>query len=149
MNGPTEIQKLLDTPEPADLGPGPRKGVIPEPALNEQLQKLGASDLLRAAILVWHDHLDSAHKIVQNDESPDGSYIHAIIHRREPDYSNARYWFHRVGQHPCFAQLSARLHEKHDPFTFVDLCQRRDRASEPRLREIQALEIQLLVEHLL
>jgi hypothetical protein len=144
-----DIQKLLDTPEPPELGPGPRSGVLPEKALNDQLQKIGASDLVRAAILLWHDHLDSAHKIVQDIETPDGSYIHAIIHRREPDYSNAKYWFHRVGDHPCFAKLSAQLQEKYEPFAFVDLCQRRDPASEPRLRKIQALEMQLLVEHLL
>jgi len=144
-----EIQKLLDTPEPPELGPGPRKVVLSEKALNEQLKTLGASELLRAAVLVWHDHLDAAHKIVQDIETPDGSYIHAIIHRREPDYSNSKYWFHRVGEHPCFAELSAQLHERYDPFAFVDRCERRDSKSEPRLREIQALELQLLAEYLL
>ena len=146
-----EIKKLLDTPQPPELGPGPREGVTPEKALNEQLQNAGAGELLRAAILVWHDHLDSAHKIVQDIETRDGSYIHAIIHRREPDYSNAKYWFHRVGDHPCFSELSGRVEEskgKWDPLAFVDLCERHDRAREPRLREIQALELQLLVEHL-
>ena len=145
----SQIEKLRATPEPPELGPGPRKDVSPEKALNEQLEKIGANDLLRAAVLVWHDHLDSAHRIVQNDETADGSYIHAIIHRREPDYSNSNYWFRRVGNHPCFAQLSTKLQHKWDPFAFVDFCERRDSKTEPRLREIQAIEMRLLVEHLL
>jgi hypothetical protein len=144
-----DVKKLLDTPEPPELGPGPRNGVMPEKLLDQELRKTGASDLLRAAIFVWHDHLDSAHKIVQNIETPDSSYIHAIIHRREPDYSNAKYWFHRVGYHPCFAKLSARLKEQYDPIGFVEHCARRDSTSESRLREIQAIELELLIEHLL
>jgi hypothetical protein len=148
-----EINKLLATPEPPGLGPGPRAGVVPEKHLDEHLRQLNAGNLLRAAVFVWHDHLDTAHKIVQDIESPDGSYIHAIIHRREPDYWNSKYWFQRVGNHPCFAELSRRVNEPEfakgwDPFTLVDLCERGDPAREPRLREIQALELQLLVEHL-
>ena len=141
----TDIQKLFATREPPELGPGPRKGVLSE----KEIEKLVGSELLRAAALVWHDHLDSAHRIVQNIETPDGSYIHAIIHRREPDYSNSKYWFHRVGNHPCLAELSTRLGEPYDPFAFVDRCQRHDAKTEPRLREIQALELQILAEHLL
>ena len=148
-----DVKNLLDTPEPPELGPGPRQGVLPEKTLNEELKKLGASELLRAAVLVWHDHLDLAHKIVQNIEDRDGSYIHAIIHRREPDYSNSKYWFHRVGNHPCFAELSRQVKEPEfakgwDPFVFVDLCQRHDPKREQRLREIQALELQTVVEYL-
>jgi hypothetical protein len=139
-----DIEKLLATPETPELGPGPRKGVLPE----QELAKID-NDLLRAVLLVWHDHLDSAHTIVQDIETPDGSYIHAIIHRREPDYSNSKYWFRRVGRHPSLAKLSSRLGEQYDPFAFVDRCERRDSKSEPRLREIQALELQFLAEHLL
>ena len=144
-----EVNKLLDTPEPPELGPGPRKQVLGEKAINDQLKTLGASELLQAAILVWHDHLDAEHKIVQNIETPDGSYIHAIIHRREPDYSNSKYWFRRVGDHPCFEELSIALRQKWDPFAFVDACARHDSKSESRLREIQATELRLLIEHLL
>ena len=142
-----DIKKLLDTRETPELGPGPRKGVLPEDKIE---QATAGNELLRAAVLVWHDHLDAAHKIVQDIETPDGSYIHAIIHRREPDYWNSKYWFRRVGNnHPCFAELSTLLHEKYDPLAFVDRCEHSDPKSEPRLREIQALELQILVEHLL
>lgn len=142
-----QLEKLLATPEPPELGPGPRKGVLSEKTLNDELKKIGADELLRAAVLVWHDHLDSAHKIVQNIETPNGSYIHAIIHRREPDYSNSKYWFRRVGDHPCFDELSIALQQKWNPVAFVDACARGDKKEESRLREIQATELRLLIEH--
>ena len=144
MNSALDLKRLLATSEPPELGPGPRKGVLRE----SELATID-NELLRAVLLVWHDHLDSAHKIVQDIETPDGSYVHAIIHRREPDYSNSKYWFRRASEHPCFAELSSRLGEQYDPLAFVDRCDRRDAKSEPRLREIQALELQLLAEHLL
>ncbi|HKQ36566.1 MAG TPA: hypothetical protein VJ063_00730 [Verrucomicrobiae bacterium] len=144
-----QLEKLLATPEPPELGPGPRKGVLSEKSLSDELKRIGASELLRAAVLLWHDHIDSAHKIVQDIETQDGSYIHAIIHRREPDYSNSKYWFRRVGDHPCFDELSIALHQKWDPIAFVDSCQRHDPKSESRLREIQATELRLLIQHLL
>jgi hypothetical protein len=112
----TELQFLLATPEPPDLGPGPRAGVKTLPTLNpliaHALHSCALSsircDLVRALILLWHDHLDDAHTIAQQIENADGSYVHGILHRREPDYSNARYWFHRVGKHPAFAALADR-----------------------------------------
>ena len=152
----TEIKSLLETPEPPELGPGPRSGVTAEKTLDEQLRRLGGSDLLRAMVLIWHDHLDAAHQIAQAIETPDGSYVHAIIHRREPDYWNSKYWFRRVGEHPCFAELAnhvedpklrARLTGKGtwDPFAFVDLCEKGEGPN--LLREIQATEINLLADY--
>lgn len=46
-----------------------------------------------------------AHEIAQAVGSREGSYWHAIIHRMEPDYSNANYWFRRVGTHPIFEEI--------------------------------------------
>src|SRR5262245_53735625 len=107
---------LLATPQPADLGPGPRTGVETLAALKAKVDAaLAASDiagsraeLIRATVFLWHDHLEAAHELAQAVENRDGSYVHAIMHRREPDYSNAKYWFRRVGQHPCFPELAVR-----------------------------------------
>lgn len=67
--------------------------------------------LIRASLYLWHDHLDAAHEIVQDLPSADGSLLHAIIHRREPDYPNARYWLQRAGSHPSFARLAAEARQ--------------------------------------
>jgi len=92
---------------------------------------------------VWllHNFLDASHRISQSIDTPTGSYWHGIMHRREPDYSNAKYWFNRVGDHDIFPQLresAGRIIEgaggpdalnqlldsnPWDPFTFVDLCE--------------------------
>src|SRR5688572_30185921 len=101
MNEPPNLRDFLSTPDPPELGPGPRAGIEPLAPLNRRLDQtlssLGLSgdqgDLIRATVLLWHDHFDAAHGIAQNIETKDGSYLHAILHRREPDYSNARYWF--------------------------------------------------------
>jgi len=110
-----ESKRFLATPEPPDLGPGPRPGVQDELALEKELKLLFVSEempvqkqqLVRALVLLWHDHLDLAHEIAQDIATPDGSFLHAIMHRREPDYGNAKYWFHRVGKHPAYPRIAA------------------------------------------
>ncbi|GIX03715.1 MAG: hypothetical protein KatS3mg113_0721 [Planctomycetaceae bacterium] len=53
------------------------------------------------------------HQAAQNIEGcgrHHGDYWHAILHRCEPDYGNARYWFRQVGeQHPVFSQLAEHV----------------------------------------
>src|SRR5262245_23958752 len=76
-----------------------------KPAL-EKLEKLSGKDLfcqpvaslqdaacVGAALWLWHDWLDPAHRIVQAIETASGSFWHAIIHRREGDFGNSKYWY--------------------------------------------------------
>jgi hypothetical protein len=103
---------LLEEPGPADLGPGPRAGVWPSARVRSTVEGLlgrsPARDRIAALLLLWHDHHDEAHAIVQDMLDRDGSLIHAILHRREPDFGNASYWFHRVPSHPAYALLASR-----------------------------------------
>ncbi|HET8996151.1 MAG TPA: hypothetical protein VFN42_05740 [Acetobacteraceae bacterium] len=43
-----------------------------------------------------------AHACAQQDEGPTGSAVHAYLHRKEGDLSNAGYWYRRAGR-PVFA----------------------------------------------
>ncbi|MFD0671551.1 hypothetical protein [Cohnella sp. GCM10027633] len=62
----------------------------------------------KAALHLWNDDLEAAHELVQELRSPTGSVLHGIVHRREGDYDNARYWFVRSGDHPAYHGLQAR-----------------------------------------
>ena len=171
------LKSLIETPDPPDLGPAPRACRLPLAALNRKLddfiQETNLSSALqprvRSAALLWHDYLEESHTLSQNIHTPEGSFLHGIMHRREPDYNNAKYWFQRVGRHACFADIAqqvARLLETKrakeltadlaprgdwDPFAFVDACE--EAAIRPSsdhqvqtLRAIQEIEFDCLLE---
>ncbi len=39
-----------------------------------------------------------AHESAQQDEGRDGSWVHAYLHRKEGDASNAGYWYRRAAK---------------------------------------------------
>jgi hypothetical protein len=49
----------------------------------------------------WH----KAHESAQQDEGPAGSWVHAYLHRKEGDTSNAGYWYRRAGRSPSRTTL--------------------------------------------
>lgn len=58
----------------------------------------GLSIPLRA---LWHDargNWDRAHDTLQDDDSRESAWVHAYLHRKEGDSSNAAYWYHRARQ---------------------------------------------------
>ncbi len=52
-----------------------------------------------------------AHESAQQDESPAGSWVHAYLHRKEGDSSNAAYWYSRCGRRPSQASLEEEWDE--------------------------------------
>lgn len=132
-----------------------------------------AARCVKAGLLLWADALNAAHEIVQEVTTPTGSYWHAIMHRREPDWANSKYWFRKVGEHPIFPELRAGtldllklaadtnckvfwgfLHgrEDWDPYHFVDCCEQVTSSGsapefETHLEQIQTLEIVLLISY--
>jgi hypothetical protein len=46
-----------------------------------------------------------AHEFAQQDEGSAGSWVHAYLHRKEGDASNAAYWYGRCGRRPSTASL--------------------------------------------
>jgi len=52
---------------------------------------------------LWWDgkgHWERAHESAQQDEGAAGSWVHAYLHRKEGDTSNAGYWYRRAGKKP-------------------------------------------------
>lgn len=167
------VQALLAEPRLAPLDPGqPNRAVRP---LLEKLDDVMFSRLVqdrdmaaacRAALWLHHDFLDEAHTISQEIATPAGSYWHALMHRREPDFSNSKYWFRRVGTHALFAPLRIaaaelaadapaaaaflRTQTAWDAFAFVDLCEaalHRRADCELLCRQVQQREWELLFDY--
>lgn len=122
MNAPDaeslqRLSALLNTPDLPSLGPETRAGRWESGELNGKLNTALASrhfhpnqeTCIRSLILLWHDYLDESHTLSQNITSVDGSFLHAIMHRREPDYWNSKYWFNRVGAHPAFPMIEEEV----------------------------------------
>lgn len=139
-----------------------------------------ASHIETQAVLagLWQmqDFLDESHQCSQSIEGRGadscGDYWHAIMHRREPDWNNSKYWFRHVGSHPVFILLSdvvtqlltedlpssqaVSLHRviadgSWDPFAFVDLCRQATQSRDPVLtrcaERLQWAEMLLLLAH--
>lgn len=169
------LMNLLATPEPAALGPQRRDAVWPLAEAQQQIdgrvKAAGlsgtAAQMVRSLALLWHDHLEASHEISQGMHTADGSFLHGIMHRREPDFGNAAYWFRRVGEHAIFPQLAlevgglpggselkARLTagRRWNPLVMIDACEAVEvEAADPGdagfLRAVQALEFRLLLQH--
>ena len=129
---------------------------------------------IKCGLLLWNDALNDSHDVSQELGNNTGSYWHGIMHRREPDYSNAKYWFGRVGTHPIFPELRERTialfketsnpsdalsqigqaieaQEHWDAYQFIDWCQaaENDLSSDVArfLQQVQAEEIKLLLAY--
>lgn len=53
------------------------------------------------ALSLWHDargDWETAHTIIQDIEDTTAAWIHAYLHRKEGDISNAGYWYRRAGR---------------------------------------------------
>lgn len=159
------------------LGPG-----SPNPAARSALQQLDLASAFAphtvrdrpmaeaclAGIWLYHDYLDESHRISQDIPTPTGSFWHGILHRREPDSWNSKYWFDRVGLHPVYPALcsSARALASADvelaetrflreqsqwqASSFIDLCEAArlgQVSAETLCRKIQLAEWRLLFEH--
>jgi hypothetical protein len=121
----------------------------------------------RAGLWLRFNYLDESHKISQDIDTPEGSFWHGLVHRREGDFDNSKYWFGRVGTHPIFeplrqtaAELAAAATDSRaeflskqkawDPFAFIDLCAAAVRGGEalgPMCQQIQRREWELLFAH--
>lgn len=67
------------------------------------------SELPKPLQALWHEFKgdwNRAHEIVQNASDAESAWVHAYLHRKEGDLSNARYWYRRSDQPECQADLN-------------------------------------------
>ena len=68
------------------------------------------AELTLALVALWWDGKGDwtrAHEAAQRDEGPQGSWVHAYLHRKEGDQGNAAYWYNRAGKPVCRESLDA------------------------------------------
>ena len=52
-------------------------------------------------LALWHDargDWETAHSLAQDVDDASGAWLHAYLHRKEGDLSNAGYWYRRAGR---------------------------------------------------
>ena len=69
--------------------------------------KEAPSPAVMGGLYLYFDLLEPAHKIALGIDTTTGSFLHGIMHRRQPDDDNSAYWFRRVGDHPVLKALAA------------------------------------------
>jgi hypothetical protein len=146
--GPS-VAALLAESELMPLGPG-----CPRLAVQPRLEALSVTKICMAGLWLYFNFLDQSHIISQNIHTPEGSFWHAIMHRREPDAWNSKYWWQRVREHPVLDQLRYWAptigYQFTTPVEFVDFCERvRDTGSSDEVlaQQVQLLEWQLLFDY--
>jgi hypothetical protein len=123
------------------------------------ISNAGAFALVRGGLLYALDDLDGCHRFFQDVHSDLGSYWHGMMHRREADFDNARFWFRRAGALPVFDRLHGEIaaisHDMAkqitwDPYLFTGMCeQARHGADDERgeLPQLQRAEFEVLFDY--
>jgi hypothetical protein len=91
--------------------PGTREATIDTTTFRGTLHLVEPpAELSLALQTLWWDAKDDwtrAHECAQRDEGKTGASVHAYLHRKEGDLSNARYWYNRAGRPPATVSLDA------------------------------------------
>ncbi|MFM1549051.1 MAG: hypothetical protein ACKJSG_06610 [Lentisphaeria bacterium] len=134
-----------------------------------------AAQAVKAGVLLWNDELSLSHDICQGLKTPESSYIHGVMHRREGDYSNAKHWFAKAKNHPVATKLFEKSTQIGDdivpatdqlshyssdlkgighwsPDSFVDWCESASQGNVDStclyfFKKLQIEEIRLLIDH--
>ena len=174
---PPPMAGLLAGASTAPLGPGEKNSSVFDQLSALSVESAFSGDPVLDPMMaqccisgLWlmHHYLEESHSLSKAIDTPEGCYWHGIMHRREPDYSNAKYWFRQTGDHPLFVSLwettsaiassegadkladwSAALSEW-NPMTFVDLCEAvagEGSEDERLVRKIAQAECSLLFDY--
>lgn len=168
---------LLKTDRCRPLGPGKPQSsnreklrdLEPQAALaHAKIVDPAMAELCCSAVWLLYDFLEESHRRSQRVDTESGSYWHGIMHRREPDYPNAKYWFRRVGDHPIYPELRKAARQlareadvddtiaplqtqtQWDPFMFIDMVEaveERRSHNAKLLQQIQQYEWERLFDY--
>jgi hypothetical protein len=173
---PVEIQKMMEQVSEKDRPFSRLEKRKSFAKGREAVSKSSLPPLVQSALYLYFDCFDEAHNLAQDHEGLIGNWLHAIVHRREPDPENSKYWYARVripakvsqgiagealkilGAQPpkeleAFQKKMAKSSEW-EPEVFVDLCDkfRKEDLELPvyrTLAHIQELEWRRLLDYLL
>jgi hypothetical protein len=153
--GPHEARTLLELLDPTNV-------------LHATPKRRDDAAAALSALWLWHDFLEESHALSQQLHGSSGSFWHAIMHRREGDFSNSKYWYARCAVHPVHPSLAAQVDELIKPYPadksllrltsggwnpsgFVDLVEQvHDRPDDPRHAlavSVQHAEWRVLFDH--
>lgn len=120
---PDDLRPLVESAPLFGLG-----GTLAQPSLNsaivkwevEHSSKSGKTrfpdeleDLILAALWLLEGDLDRAHQHAQKWETLHGCCWHAIMHRREGDWGNAKYWYQRASKSPLINNFKQTILAQH------------------------------------
>ena len=84
-------------------------------AFKDSISRVGPPEGVSLALAaLWWDakgDWNKAHELAQEREDRAGNHVHAYLHRKEGDPSNAGYWYRRAGVSPSAASLEAEWDE--------------------------------------
>ena len=147
---PPALLALVPDVATSELGPG-----VPNHDVETELSSLDLdrafspheivdremAEACHSGLWLGHNFLDASHTLSQSNYSTTGSFWHGIMHRREGEFSNAKHWFRKAGDHPVFVPLNSSVRElaeelgtcpqseflrtqtTWDPMAFIDLCE--------------------------
>lgn len=105
----TELVDIIQSAPMPGLGAGPRCAATAQ-AVEKFLKRSSLAGSKQAAALwLLAGELERSHSASQSIKDRDGSYWHGIMHRREGDFSNAKYWFRQTSAHPVIPRLIATI----------------------------------------
>lgn len=120
---PEDLRPLVESAQLPDL-----RGTLAQPSLKDNILKWelthsnGASkarfseemqDLVLAALWLLEGDLEQSHRFSERWETLNGCYWHAIMHRREGDWSNAKYWYRRTAKNPVINTFKQTILAQH------------------------------------
>jgi DNA polymerase III delta prime subunit len=87
---------------------------VPSMTVDEFLALPAPPAAHKALQALWHDahgEWDRAHELAQAAADANGDWVHAYLHRKEGDESNAGYWYRRAGRSRPSESLEEELRE--------------------------------------